>query len=44
VDSVTYVHSEKQLSPGDLVRCTIVDAEGYDLIARPTAELATVGR
>lgn len=39
VDSVTYVHSEKRLSPGDLVRCTIVDADGYDLIARPSDEV-----
>jgi ribosomal protein S12 methylthiotransferase len=39
VDSVTYVESDNPLSPGELVRCTIVDSEGYDLIARPTAEL-----
>jgi len=39
VDSVTYVDSESPLAPGELVRCTIVDADGYDLIARPTAEL-----
>ena len=39
VDSVTYVHSREPLSPGELVRCAIVDSDGYDLIARPTAEL-----
>lgn len=39
VDSITYVHSCEKLAPGELVRCTIVDAEGYDLIARPTADL-----
>ncbi|MCZ6836776.1 MAG: 30S ribosomal protein S12 methylthiotransferase RimO [Planctomycetota bacterium] len=39
VDSMTYVHSESKLSPGELVRCTIVDADGYDLIARPTEQL-----
>jgi hypothetical protein len=39
VDSLTYVHSTEPLSPGELVRCTIVDAEGYDLVARPTAQL-----
>jgi ribosomal protein S12 methylthiotransferase len=42
VDSVTYVESGGPLSPGELVRCTIVDAEGYDLIARPTAELRRI--
>jgi ribosomal protein S12 methylthiotransferase len=39
IDSVTYVESAEPLAPGELVRCTIVDAEGYDLIARPNAEL-----
>ena len=39
VDSLTYVASRDPLSPGELVRCTIVAADGYDLIARPTAEL-----
>ena len=39
VDSVTYVRSIEPLAPGELVRCTIVEADGYDLIARPTAEL-----
>ena len=39
VDSLTFVHSTKKLSPGELVRCTIVDADGYDLIAQPTEQL-----
>jgi ribosomal protein S12 methylthiotransferase len=39
VDSLTYVQSVEPLSPGELVRCTIVDAEGYDLIAQPTEQL-----
>lgn len=39
VDSITVVRSAEPLSPGQLVRCTIVDAEGYDLIAQPTADL-----
>lgn len=39
VDSTTYVRSREQLSRGELVRCTIVDAEGYDLIAQPTVDL-----
>jgi ribosomal protein S12 methylthiotransferase len=42
VDSLTYVHSTEALVPGELVRCTIVDADGYDLIARPTAQLEKV--
>lgn len=40
VDALTYVQSREQLAPGELVRCTVVDADGYDLIARPTAELS----
>lgn len=39
VDSVTYMQSDAPLSPGELVRCTIVDAAGYDLVARPAADL-----
>lgn len=39
VDSVTYVLSDTVLSPGELVRCTIVDADDYDLVARPTEQL-----
>ena len=39
IDALTYVASRERLSPGELVRCTIVGSEGYDLIARPTAEL-----
>ncbi len=39
VDSVTYVQSAARLSPGELVRCVIVDSDGYDLIAKPVEEL-----
>ncbi len=39
IDSVTYVQSSQALSPGELVRCTIVASDGYDLVARPTSEL-----
>ncbi|MFG0256934.1 MAG: 30S ribosomal protein S12 methylthiotransferase RimO [Phycisphaerales bacterium JB043] len=39
VDSVTYVQSQTRLAPGELVRCTIVDSDGYDLVARPCEEL-----
>lgn len=39
IDSVTYVHAEATLAPGELVRCTVIESDGYDLIARPTADL-----
>jgi ribosomal protein S12 methylthiotransferase len=39
VDSITYVHSRGHLAAGELVRCTVVESDGYDLVARPTAEL-----
>jgi ribosomal protein S12 methylthiotransferase len=39
IDAVTYVQSRERLSPGELVRCVIVGSDGYDLIARPVAEL-----
>jgi ribosomal protein S12 methylthiotransferase len=39
IDAVTYVHAAEKLAAGELVRCTIVGSDGYDLIARPVAEL-----
>jgi ribosomal protein S12 methylthiotransferase len=39
IDAVTYVQSAEKLAPGELVRCAIVGNDGYDLIARPVAEL-----
>lgn len=39
IDAVTYVHSTRPLSPGELVRCTVVASDGYDLIARPVEDL-----
>ena len=39
MDSATVVHSAAPLVPGELVRCTVVDSDGYDLVARPSAEL-----
>jgi ribosomal protein S12 methylthiotransferase len=39
VDSVTFVQSKRELSPGELVSCVIVGADGYDLVARPVDEL-----
>ena len=39
VDACTWVLSSRDLAPGELVRCTIVDSDGYDLVARPLDEL-----
>ena len=39
VDSITYVRTRNALSPGELIRCTIVESDGYDLIAQPSIEL-----
>lgn len=39
IDSVTFVASSQPLSPGELVRCAVVGADGYDLIARPERDL-----
>ena len=41
VDALTYVQSRQRLSPGELVRCTVVGSDGYDLIARPVDELGS---
>lgn len=38
VDACTYVQSREKLAAGELVPCTIVGSDGYDLIARPTAD------
>ncbi len=39
IDASTFVHSTRPLSPGELVRCTIIASDGYDLVARPVEEL-----
>ena len=39
IDALTYVHAREPLAPGELVACTVVGSDGYDLIARPVAEL-----
>lgn len=39
IDATTYVDTKQTLSPGEVVRCQIVDSQDYDLIARPTDEL-----
>lgn len=39
IDATTHVISKSPLASGELVRCTIVAADGYDLIAVPVEEL-----
>ncbi|MBL8745395.1 MAG: 30S ribosomal protein S12 methylthiotransferase RimO [Phycisphaerae bacterium] len=39
IDSVIYVQSRSPLAPGELVRCVIVAADGYDLIATPVVDV-----
>jgi ribosomal protein S12 methylthiotransferase len=39
IDGVTFVQSKDKLAPGELVRCAIVGWDGYDLVAKPIAEL-----
>jgi ribosomal protein S12 methylthiotransferase len=41
IDAITYIQSREKLTPGELVRCTIIASDGYDLVARPTSELET---
>ncbi|MBL4697737.1 MAG: 30S ribosomal protein S12 methylthiotransferase RimO [Phycisphaerales bacterium] len=39
IDATTHVIAKNKLAAGELVRCTIVASDGYDLIARPVEEL-----
>lgn len=39
IDATTHVIARNSLASGELVRCTIVAADGYDLIAVPVEEL-----
>ncbi|MEM1211816.1 MAG: 30S ribosomal protein S12 methylthiotransferase RimO [Planctomycetota bacterium] len=39
IDALTYVDSTQPLVSGELVRCVITDADGYDLIAQPEEQL-----
>ena len=39
IDSLIYVVSRERLSPGELVRCTVVGSDGYDLVAQPTSDI-----
>jgi ribosomal protein S12 methylthiotransferase len=38
IDSVTFVQSREKLSPGEMIRCVVVGADGYDLIAKPVED------
>lgn len=38
IDSVTYVQSRHKLAPGELIRCTLIESDGYDLIAKPAED------
>lgn len=42
VDACTILMSEQKRTIGSIVSCTIVDSDGYDMIARPTSELEKV--
>jgi ribosomal protein S12 methylthiotransferase len=39
IDSVTFVHSRHKISPGEVVKCRVVESDGYDLIAQPVPEV-----
>lgn len=39
IDSSTWVVSAEPITPGEVLRCTVVDADGYDLVAQPSEEL-----
>jgi ribosomal protein S12 methylthiotransferase len=39
IDAVTYVASKQSLAQGEVVRCRVVDANDYDLVAQPIADL-----
>ncbi|MEO1511750.1 MAG: radical SAM protein, partial [Planctomycetota bacterium] len=39
IDPVTYVRSRERRTPGELVRCVLTEADGYDLIAVPVDDL-----
>lgn len=39
IDAVTYIQSREKLACGEVVRCVVVGSDGYDLIAKPVAEI-----
>lgn len=42
VDACTILMSENKQTIGAVISCTIVDSDGYDMVARPTTELEKV--
>ena len=42
VDACTILMAEQKQTIGSIVSCTIVDSDGYDMVARPTSELEKV--
>ena len=41
IDGVTHIESQVPLACGEVVRCVVTNYDGYDLIARPSAQVAT---
>jgi len=39
IDSLSYIHSREPLVAGELVRCTVIASDGYDLVMQPTEDL-----
>jgi len=39
IDSITRVESREPLASGEVVRCTVIESDGYDLVAVPTEQL-----
>jgi ribosomal protein S12 methylthiotransferase len=39
IDAVTYVQSNRELVPGELVQCRVIGYSDYDLVARPVDEI-----
>ncbi|MCC7146586.1 MAG: 30S ribosomal protein S12 methylthiotransferase RimO [Phycisphaeraceae bacterium] len=44
IDGVTYVQAKEELAAGEVVRCRVVDASGYDLVAQPAGEVGLKAR
>ena len=42
VDACTILMAEEKQTIGSIISCTIVDSDGYDMVARPTSELEKV--
>ena len=40
IDSLTYVISKDELSPGEVVRCQVTGVQDYDLIVQPLVDLS----